>query len=91
MKTYPKTTCRTCGDRRSTNGMAKHAHNMKHVREGRLVKVETRVGGHAATTFVTPEAAERLVARFDTTFGDTIEVVATAETEAAKRAAKARR
>lgn len=73
---YGHLTCRICGERRSTNGLGKHAHNMKHVRQGLLVKMETPAG----VAFTSPEKAQELLG-----YGMGYAVLATAATEAAKR------
>lgn len=63
--------CFHCGQRVSTNGLAKASHMRKHVREGLLVEMRsTRSGiysyhkdGRAdwSTSYVTPETARRLL------------------------------
>lgn len=43
-KTFMRTTCRHCGKDVSINGMAQYSHNMKHVREGLLIREVTKYG-----------------------------------------------
>lgn len=56
-RTYMQSECNICGERVSHAGVARASHNRKHVREGLLVEMYSRILDK--NEFFTPEQAQK--------------------------------